>query len=425
MRGGVLMSILEKIIKLTNAKSTGTSGSFVGSCLIHNDKRPSLSITQDANGKVLVHCHAGCAQNDLIDYFRANDAWTPESTVNNAHDKNSYAKLLWESSLELNGTDIASMYLKNRGLKFTELPKTLRFNPSCYLNKEKNLPALIAKIQDSSGELIGVQRIYLDNSGQKANVDTPKKILGSFKSGYVELRADSPGDEIHITEGIETGLAVFLSLKQTTYCAVSASNLSKVRTAKTDKTTHIWADEDKSGTGEREARKAAQEFTAQGIRAIIHLPNAKLSEHDKSIDWLDIYNIDGQETICDELSMGQVFEPTTFADNPKPIKSPQYDLPKIDATYLPPILCNWVLAHAERLNIAPEMIVVPLLSVIGSLIGRQLVIQPKKYDPWPVYANLWGIIIAPSGTKKSAALGTVISLLNKIEQEAREESTKL
>ena len=42
-------------------------GSYgTGCCPAHDDKHPSLSIRDSDDGKVLVHCHAGCAQDDVV-----------------------------------------------------------------------------------------------------------------------------------------------------------------------------------------------------------------------------------------------------------------------------------------------------------------------------------------------------------------------
>ena len=37
-------------------------GGWMARCPAHDDHTPSLSIAEAADGKVLVHCHAGCAQ---------------------------------------------------------------------------------------------------------------------------------------------------------------------------------------------------------------------------------------------------------------------------------------------------------------------------------------------------------------------------
>ncbi len=43
-------------------------------CPVHDDRKPSLSI-RDANGKVVVHCHAGCDQRDVIAALQARGLW--------------------------------------------------------------------------------------------------------------------------------------------------------------------------------------------------------------------------------------------------------------------------------------------------------------------------------------------------------------
>jgi putative DNA primase/helicase len=46
-------------------------------CPAHDDRNPSLSI-QEKDGKVLVHCHAGCSQRDVVDALRARRLWESE-----------------------------------------------------------------------------------------------------------------------------------------------------------------------------------------------------------------------------------------------------------------------------------------------------------------------------------------------------------
>jgi hypothetical protein len=49
-------------------------GSGSTHCPAHDDKDPSLSV-QTRNGRVLVHCHAGCAQNAVIAALRDRELW--------------------------------------------------------------------------------------------------------------------------------------------------------------------------------------------------------------------------------------------------------------------------------------------------------------------------------------------------------------
>lgn len=53
---------------------------WVARCPAHDDQDPSLSL-RDANGKVLLYCHAGCEQNAVIEALKARGLW-PEREPN-------------------------------------------------------------------------------------------------------------------------------------------------------------------------------------------------------------------------------------------------------------------------------------------------------------------------------------------------------
>jgi putative DNA primase/helicase len=45
----------------------------------HDDHKPSLSIRDADGGKVLVRCHAGCEQEQVIAALRSRGLWTENS----------------------------------------------------------------------------------------------------------------------------------------------------------------------------------------------------------------------------------------------------------------------------------------------------------------------------------------------------------
>jgi DNA primase len=51
-----------------------SGGSFVARCPAHADENPSLSI-REVNGKVLVHCHAGCSQDSVLRELDERGLW--------------------------------------------------------------------------------------------------------------------------------------------------------------------------------------------------------------------------------------------------------------------------------------------------------------------------------------------------------------
>ena len=63
----------------TIAKALGgrrAGGGWIGRCPAHEDRKPSLSITEAKGGKVLVRCHAGCGQEQVIAALRSRGLWT-------------------------------------------------------------------------------------------------------------------------------------------------------------------------------------------------------------------------------------------------------------------------------------------------------------------------------------------------------------
>jgi hypothetical protein len=52
-----------------------SGGSWMASCPAHDDEKPSLSISEGRDGKVLVKCHAGCSQQAVIDALKARGVW--------------------------------------------------------------------------------------------------------------------------------------------------------------------------------------------------------------------------------------------------------------------------------------------------------------------------------------------------------------
>lgn len=64
-------------------KYTVTADGFMACCPAHDDNSPSLSINDGGDGKVLVHCHAGCSQSKVISALKARNLWPTGSLSKN------------------------------------------------------------------------------------------------------------------------------------------------------------------------------------------------------------------------------------------------------------------------------------------------------------------------------------------------------
>lgn len=60
------MSVEKILSRLNKVKPTGR-GAYVACCPAHNDKTPSLAITANDDGRILINCFAGCETESVLD----------------------------------------------------------------------------------------------------------------------------------------------------------------------------------------------------------------------------------------------------------------------------------------------------------------------------------------------------------------------
>src|SRR5262245_26504684 len=63
----------EQIAEVLGGRKAGAV--WMARCPAHDDRCPSLVIADANGGKVLVHCHAGCDQRNVIAALQARGAW--------------------------------------------------------------------------------------------------------------------------------------------------------------------------------------------------------------------------------------------------------------------------------------------------------------------------------------------------------------
>jgi hypothetical protein len=69
--------------RLSKAKRSGAG--WVACCPAHEDSTPSLSITNGESGRVVVHCHAGCSADSVLDAIEALGVEIRKPKTNGAH----------------------------------------------------------------------------------------------------------------------------------------------------------------------------------------------------------------------------------------------------------------------------------------------------------------------------------------------------
>lgn len=230
----------------------------------------------------------------------ANQSMPCANSANLAKERNASKLALekWNESkpLNFNHDNPANKYFKNRGLNVIGL-ESLRFHPALDYYKDKKFigkfPALVAIVVDADGDFLAIHRIYLDEFGNKANLDPAKMALGKIATGAIHF--GEPTDILNVAEGIETALAVYEMTGQPTWSTISSSGLKNLKIPESVGTVIIWADLDQSLTGEIAANELALRLGFEDVRVKIRLPDKKyLTENMKSFDWLDYYNINNK-----------------------------------------------------------------------------------------------------------------------------------
>lgn len=250
-------------------------------CSAHSDHTPSLSIRDADENKVLVHCHAGCDQERVIEALRQRGLWAegglhspsltarrkPVAQKPGGDDarRTALALAIWESATQALGTPVAS-YLASRGLQLP-LSDALRFH-ACLKHPSGGFwPAMLALVTNGiDGSPIAVHRTFLaPDGGGKAPVDRPKMMLGPCRGGAVRLA--QAGALLMVGEGIETCLSAMQATGKPVWAALSTSGLRSLQLPLDVSDVIVLADGDPAG--EAAARSCALRWSREGRRVRI------------------------------------------------------------------------------------------------------------------------------------------------------------
>lgn len=194
---------------------------------------------------------------------------------------------LYKSSVPLNGKDLASRYLRSRGLVLAT--KNLRYCDECYEFETKTkMPAMIANIQSSTGEYIGMHRTYLkpdpDNPG-KADLKSPKKMMPAkspLSGGAVRLF--DVADCVGIAEGVETAIAATHLFDVPTWACLSTALMEGFVPPEGVRRIVVMSDADANYAGQHSAYELAKKLYSQDYIVDVQVPDAN------GMDWNDVWD---------------------------------------------------------------------------------------------------------------------------------------
>jgi len=273
----------ETIAKALGGRKAGSGWS--ARCPAHDDRTPSLSLRDTGEGKVLVRCHAGCDQDEVIAHLKAGGLWTqngprlfrhaasrhvtkPTEPDRDDIKRTEAALSIWQAAKPAAGT-LVETYLGSRGLRLPAM-LALRFHPCLKHPSGNSWPAMIALVTRGSDDApLAIHRTFLARNGAgKAPVDPQKMMLGPCRGGAVRLA--EPGDVLMIGEGIETCLAAMQKTGHPAWAALSTSGLRTLDLPQAVRDVIVLADGD--DPGEAAARDCALRWKRDGRRVRIARP---------------------------------------------------------------------------------------------------------------------------------------------------------
>lgn len=246
------------------------------------DLSPSLSIAAGTNGRVLLHCFAGCRAEDIFAALRsapssvAAEAQATRAAAPPGQGTAAAAQTLWNAARPAKDT-AGEAYLHSRCLKAES--GALRFLPTARHPNASGarLAALLAAVHGPDNSLLAVQRTFLTRAGAKADVSPARMMLGRLGNGAVRL---APAATIlGLAEGVETALAAS-QLHGIPCWAACGARLERIALPALVRQVVLFADNDPPGLAT--AGRAARRFRAGGWQAEILAPEPS------GADWADV-----------------------------------------------------------------------------------------------------------------------------------------
>lgn len=273
--------IAENLARALGGRRTGSV--WMARCPVHDDREPSLAIQDAKDGKLLVHCHAGCDQRQVVATLRSRGLWpnnkrfarhAPRIVANDCSkpdetNRTNVALAIWQAATRADHT-LVETYLVGRGLRLPP-PATLRFHAGLKHQSNGVWPAMIALVTGANGMPLAIHRTFLSRDGTtKAPVDP------WCRGGAVWLA--EPSDVLMVGEGIETCLSAMQATGNPAWAALSTSGLRNLALPDDVRDVIVLADGD--GPGEAAAQDCTRRWKGQSRRVDIARPPQGLDFND-------------------------------------------------------------------------------------------------------------------------------------------------
>ena len=373
-------------------------------CPAHDDRNPSLSISEGSEGQALVHCHAGCGFDDIVEAIGLQT--------------NEMFPVACDTS-RVSARSRPQSVARDTGRAWKPTPKP----PAIYPNAHAALSAVEAMIgssvdcsweyHDPQGELIGVilrfdlpdgkqiRPISLHVSGQGGGW-----VLGGMpapKPLYALREIIDSSEVVYVCEGekaCDAARAIGLVATTSPHGAQSASKAdwSVMR----GRSVVILPDHDDAG--ERYASDVVELLHEAGAARVRIVRLAELwDELSAGGDLADVMEIEGGDVNTVLEGVERLTDGALDIENQAGQHANESDefMPFPVESFPEPIR-SYVIQGAAAIGCDPSFMALPMLSALASAIGNTRRVQLKR--TWTEPAIVWTAIVGESGTAKSPAM---------------------
>lgn len=368
------------ISRLRRVKQTG-SNQWKTVCPAHDDHDPSLSVSIGEDGRVLMHCHAGCAIEDIVRSIglEMKDLYPPRE----------------DKRVNSNGKIAATYdYVDANGALVFQV---VRYEDKRFVQRRPN--------PEKPGRWIW-------------NLNGVERVLYNLPAIFA---ADSD-ETVFIVEG-EKDVNSLSAIGMLATC--NSGGAMKWNNVADDGPLHgrrIVIIADKDDPGRRHAQDVAARLHGKATSIkIIEMPD----EGNKDVsDWIGSLECKEPEEICSALrqmadSASAWAPPVTTASTVSADETeatPIAPYAPFPTSVLPSPFDRYVIECAAAMCCDPAFVALPLLVVIAAAIGNARCLRLK--DTWFEICILWGAIVGHSGTMKSPALDKALDFVSEYQKAA-------
>ncbi len=232
------------------------------------------------------------------------------------------AQSIWDGTQTIAGTLAERYFNEHRGvdeLSCMEIRywpanvKWMSMNESGKLiEKTNNVPAAVIAVRDRSGELTGVQRIYLDRhtANKAAFMDNPKRSKGVMQGSAELIQQGRVGGRLIIAEGPETGASIALIDREATVLVSmgvhNLPHLAPVISTYRPSEVILAADNDGRHANTRETIAAAFSQLQSNLNTIpitCRLVYPSIIKGFEKVDWNDVLIQLGADSVNTQLGL--------------------------------------------------------------------------------------------------------------------------